>query len=72
MDYAGTPAYFSPEIIKSKFYNEKVDIWAFGCVLYSLAALVHPFDADDINILTKNIVGKDVKPLPTYIFLYYI
>ena len=51
----GTPAYKAPEIYdpeKSaergyKFlkedYNTKVDIWSFGCVLYHMLNLHHPF-----------------------------
>ena len=65
IEYAGTFAYFAPEIIKGQLYNEKVDIWALGCVLYSLAALRHPFDADDEVSLKKAIIQRDPKPLPT-------
>lgn len=30
----GTPLYLAPELIKSKPYDNKVDIWAAGCVIY--------------------------------------
>ena len=65
MEYAGTPSYFAPEIVKEKMYNEKVDVWALGCVLYSLAAQHHPFDAEDYITLSKNITQREPKPLPT-------
>ena len=39
----GTPLYLSPELIKHKPYNYKVDVWALGCVLYHMAALEPPF-----------------------------
>jgi serine/threonine protein kinase len=48
--YAGTEAYFAPEIIKEKKYDAKVDIWALGCVMYYLATLTHPF----YNSITLN------------------
>jgi NIMA (never in mitosis gene a)-related kinase len=35
----GTPYYMSPEIMDSKRYNSKTDIWSLGCVLYELLAL---------------------------------
>lgn len=34
----GTPYYLSPEIVESKPYNFKSDIWSLGVVLYELCA----------------------------------
>jgi serine/threonine protein kinase len=33
----GTPLYEAPELILSKPYDPKVDMWALGCVLYYMA-----------------------------------
>jgi NIMA (never in mitosis gene a)-related kinase len=54
----GTPFYLSPEICEDKpyglsfiellkfcRYDQKTDIWSFGCILYELMTLKHPFDA---------------------------
>ncbi len=32
----GTSYYIAPENKQGNQYDEKVDIWAFGCVLYNL------------------------------------
>ena len=32
----GTYNYMAPEIIKGQKYNNKVDIWALGCIIYEL------------------------------------
>ena len=29
----------SPEIIKGEKYNNKIDIWALGCIIYELCTL---------------------------------
>lgn len=41
--FAGTPIYMAPEILQEQPYNEKVDIWAFGCIMYNLMALKPPW-----------------------------
>ena len=35
----GTSNYMAPEILKNNYYNYKVDIWAFGCIIYELLTL---------------------------------
>ena len=39
----GTPYYMAPEMINGKVYNEKVDIWSCGVLLYSLVSGHMPF-----------------------------
>lgn len=67
VEYAGTPSYFAPEILQDKFYNEKVDIWGLGCVLYMLASLKHPFDYGNSTSLKRNILYRSPKQLPKFI-----
>ena len=46
MTFVGTYTYMAPELIKTKeglICNEKVDIWSFGCVLWSLFTCERPF-----------------------------
>merc|ERR1712187_1010767 len=66
-DYAktmvGTPYYLSPEIIQDKPYNFKSDVWSVGVVLYEMATLKHPFDAESLVILAGKIL-KDQVPEP--------
>lgn len=49
----GTPLYFSPELCNEEPYNQKSDIWAFGCLVYELAALEPPFIASNQIALAK-------------------
>lgn len=34
--FVGTILYSSPEIVQSQPYNEKIDIWSLGCIIYEL------------------------------------
>ncbi|CAK9290912.1 unnamed protein product [Gordionus sp. m RMFG-2023] len=55
----GTPEYLAPEIILSKGYNKAVDWWAFGVLVYEMAAGYPPFFADQpIQIYEKIVAGK--------------
>ncbi len=43
IDIAGTPSYMAPEQIEGHDQTNKVDIWAFGILLYEMLAGVRPF-----------------------------
>ncbi len=59
----GTPYYLSPEIIESKPYSFKSDIWSMGVVLYEICALTHPFTAQSLQFLALKIVKGSYSPL---------
>jgi len=61
----GTPYYLSPEIVSSKPYNFKSDIWSLGVILYELCALKPPFDAPSLHFLAMKIVRGAYNPMPT-------
>ena len=37
----------APEIVKEEKYNEKVDIWATGCLAYQLLTKYLPFESNN-------------------------
>ncbi len=39
----GTPFYMSPELMASKPYDFKTDMWSLGCVLHEMTSLQHAF-----------------------------
>ena len=39
----GTPAFMAPEIVKLENYNEKVDTWSIGVLLYYIMTQKLPF-----------------------------
>ena len=53
----GTYNYMAPEIIKGQKYNNKVDIWALGCIIYELCTLNICFDSSSILDLCNKIIN---------------
>jgi NIMA (never in mitosis gene a)-related kinase len=60
----GTPYYLSPEIIESKPYDFKSDIWSLGVLLYEMIALQPPFNATSLHQLAKRIIEGKYDRLP--------
>ncbi|ORX58954.1 Pkinase-domain-containing protein [Hesseltinella vesiculosa] len=56
----GTIGYTAPEIVLRQNYSKAVDMWALGCVLYTMLCGFPPFyDDDDIDILTEKVARGD-------------
>ena len=41
--FCGTPLYLSPEVLLGDEYDESVDIWALGVILYEMLSKENPF-----------------------------
>jgi Tol biopolymer transport system component/predicted Ser/Thr protein kinase len=57
----GTAAYMAPEQAKGKAIDKRVDIWAFGCVLFEMLTGRKPFDGDDVTDLLAAVVRDEPK-----------
>ena len=62
----GTPYYASPEVWKDQPYDDKSDIWSFGCVIYEMTALDTPFKAEDMEGLGKAVTEGVFPPIPSF------
>jgi serine/threonine protein kinase len=57
--YCGTPEYVSPEMLKKYPYNEKVDIWGLGVLIFELVFGYAPFASNFNEDRYNNIkIGK--------------
>jgi serine/threonine protein kinase len=61
--FVGTILYSCPEIVQSKPYTEKADIWSLGCIMYELMTFTQPFCAGNPLTVAKKIVDGDYSPL---------
>lgn len=45
----GTPNYIAPEMLGKKGHSYEVDIWAIGCILYTLLVGKPPFETQSLK-----------------------
>ena len=60
----GTIFYMAPELFNNEKYNNKVDIWALGIVLYELIMLKKPFEGNDSIEIYEKIKALDFPAFP--------
>lgn len=51
----GTVGYTAPEVVKDRNYSKSVDMWAIGCVLYTILCGFPPFYDESIQELTAKV-----------------
>lgn len=51
----GTVGYTAPEIVRDQKYSKSVDMWAIGCVLYTILCGFPPFYDESIRALTHKV-----------------
>ena len=55
LSIVGTPLYQSPQMLMRQWYNDTVDTWALGCILYELMNGETPFRGTTVEELQKTI-----------------
>lgn len=57
--YTGTVAFSAPEIFAGDSYDQSVDMWSAGVVLYTMLAGHQPFDEEYVQDLINKIKNVD-------------
>ncbi|KAE8720980.1 Phosphoenolpyruvate carboxylase kinase 2 [Hibiscus syriacus] len=63
----GTPYYVAPEVVMGRPYNEKVDVWSAGVVLYVMLAGVPPFYGENAQEIFEAVLRGNLR-FPSRIF----
>ena len=67
MTACGTPAWTAPEIVKLEQYDEKVDVYSFGIVMWELMARAEPYDGTGGVQVAYMAVEQGLRPdVPEY------
>ena len=59
-DIIGTIDYSAPEVISYYGYNEKIDIWALGIIIFNMLTGFEPFKSENISELEQEIKYKKI------------
>jgi serine/threonine protein kinase len=62
--FCGTPDYIAWEIVNNKEYNESVDWWSLGVLIFELCSGKTPFRARTSDQIYRNIIEMNIQWLP--------
>lgn len=57
----GTPYYVAPEIVAGRDYNEKVDVWSAGVILYIMLAGIPPFYGESAKDIFEAVLRANLR-----------
>ena len=63
----GTPYYVAPEVLLGREYNEKIDVWSAGVILYIMLAGFPPFYGDSAAEIFEAVMRGNLR-FPTRVF----
>lgn len=63
----GSPHYMAPELLRCKSYDDSVDLWAAGIIMYQMLFAKHPLEGcSTLSSLRENIINVHISIPPKY------
>ena len=62
--FCGTPAYMAPELFLKKGYDEKIDIYSFGTLIWEILVRKIPFEGFELIDIKNRILSEEKLYLP--------
>ena len=59
--FVGTPYYVAPEVVAGSEYNEKVDVWSAGVILYVMLAGIVPFYGETAGEIFEKVLRGNLR-----------
>lgn len=64
--FCGTAEYLAPEILKGEYYDQSVDWWSFGTLLYEMITGITPYWCDSPPVMYRKIMYEKSLDFPSY------
>lgn len=59
MQFSGTPTYMAPEIFQKRAYDEKIDVFAYGTLLWEIFTRKVPFEGLEPADIMQKVLRDD-------------
>ncbi len=57
--FAGTPAYMAPELFQKKAYDEKIDVFSFGTLMWEILVRKTPYEGLEVAEIKSRITNDE-------------
>lgn len=65
--FCGTAEYLAPEILNGVAYDQSVDWWSFGTMLYEMITGITPYWSENANLMYRRILWEEKIEFPSFV-----